>query len=126
MTEHTERFLQAEEQADRLVAQLQELKVKIEAHGEAATSLGEARDGIQSLVGDLAVSAEGMRDVIEKLSQIGTPAIIEGLATTRTELTSQLNAQYERIRRLLLVVMVLGAVSFLGLLGLILLYFIRG
>lgn len=125
MTDHKERFLEAEEQASRLAAQMQELKSKIDAHEEATSSLNEARNAIASLTGELAEISQELPAVISTLSEIGTPAILQSVETSRTNLSNSIKAGFERISRLLWITIVLSVTILFGLLVLIVLVLTR-
>lgn len=77
MTEHRELFLSAEEQANRLVAQLQALKTEVENYGEAKSSLEGVQQLLSGLVPEIAQAAGETRQVIKELGKIGTPEILE-------------------------------------------------
>ena len=76
MTDYREQFLTAEEQANRLVEQLQALKAEVKNYEEARLSLEGIQQLLSGLVPEIAQSAEETRKVITELGNIGTPEIL--------------------------------------------------
>jgi DNA repair ATPase RecN len=76
MTDNKEQFLTAEEQANRLVEQLQTLKEEVKNYEEARLSLEGIQQLLSGLVPEIAHSAEETRQVIRELGKIGTPEIL--------------------------------------------------
>jgi len=121
MTEQKERFLQAEELANRLATQLQELKHKIDTHEESISSLNEARITITSLASEIAEMTQGIPLVISKLSEIGTPTIIESVDASRREIEKLLGTDIARTKHFLRIAITLGAANLFGFLVLLVL-----
>lgn len=80
MDDPRETFLKAEEQAQKLASQLSALKEKMEGHAEAEQSLSDTKNSLQELISELVVGTAHLQKVIEKLSEIGTPEILEQLS----------------------------------------------
>ncbi|MBM3145160.1 MAG: hypothetical protein FJ010_09350 [Chloroflexi bacterium] len=125
MTDHKERFLEAEEQATSLASQMRELKSKIDAHTEATSSLTETRKSVTALLGEVAEMTQGMPSVISKLSEIGTPTILDSIETSRAETSNNIVRVFEKASRLLWIAIALNAVSLIGLVFLIILVLLR-
>ena len=120
MNDPKQRFLQAEEQATRIVEQLQQLKLKMDAHEEASVSLAGARESIATLTSELADIARGMQSATRKLAEVGTPGILQSIDTAAEELGSKMLAGNETLRRLHLLSVVLGVATLVAVLILIL------
>jgi broad specificity phosphatase PhoE len=125
MADIKDRFLQAEEQASHLARQLQELKDKIDAHTEAASSLDNARDSLSKLVGELNGVSKELPEVISALSEIDTPAILQAIERSNADLTNLVNDEYRKISRFLQVAIVVSSISIVGLVALIVLVLTR-
>ena len=78
--ERVQQFLQAEEEASRLVEELTRLKQEIQHYSAASHSLDEAGARIGSLVDEVSKATTGVGDVIKTLREIGTPELLDRLS----------------------------------------------
>jgi|GEM_PF-2456031 len=125
MANYNEKFLEAEEQANRLATQLQELKLRINAHDEAASSLNDAKSAIASLTGELSAISQKWTEMISALSKIDTSAILQAIEKSSVELNSFLRTRYERISRFMWIAFVLGSIEVLAIFVLMIIVLIR-
>ncbi|MCJ7532048.1 MAG: hypothetical protein MUO64_13600 [Anaerolineales bacterium] len=116
MNNHKAKFLEAEEQANRLVSQMQELQRKMEAHEEAATSLSEVTTVVTTLTREFTETSVGLSNLVIKLSEIGTPSILESIDATRAELARFMSTSYSRVLRFLWIAIAIGITNLIGLL----------
>lgn len=73
-----ERFLRAEEEANRLVEELKHLKEETESYQTARKALGEVAQGVAGLATRLSDISGRLGDVVETLRSIGTPELLRG------------------------------------------------
>jgi hypothetical protein len=111
MSDPKVRFLEAEEQAGRLLEQLQKLKSSMDDHEDAATSLREGSGAVRALAAETAEAARAVSALVTQLGDIGTPEILESINEGR--------AQTSRVVRLAWVGLGLGVAILLGLLAVI-------
>jgi seryl-tRNA synthetase len=121
MADTKDRFLQAEEQASRLARRLQELKDKIDAHAEAASSLKDARSSLSMLIGEMNEVSKNLPGVISALSEIDTSAILQAIENSKTDFTNLTKDESRRVSRLLQITIAVGTISIFGLIALIVL-----
>jgi hypothetical protein len=76
MATDTEKFLEAEQAVHELLENLGELKKEIESYSEAGKSFKESNDHIGHLATSITDLNRKTADVVQTLSQIGTPAIL--------------------------------------------------
>ena len=81
-------FLQAEENAHRLVEELTRLKSEADSYKGARKALDQAADGVSTLVGSLGDIAGRLGVVVETLGSIGTPELLRGHEAIIGELTA--------------------------------------
>lgn len=72
-----ESFLEAEEQANRLVEELVRLKQEVESYAVARQTLDGAAQRVKGLLDPMTEAASRMRDVVSALERIGTPQILQ-------------------------------------------------
>jgi hypothetical protein len=84
-----ERFLDLEELASDLVAQLTALKAETESYAIAEKALGEASAGLIRFAAELATLGERVAATADALREIGTPQIIAEQANLSTQLSRQ-------------------------------------
>ncbi len=81
-------FLQAEQEAHQLVAELQRLKSEVESYARAHAALDQVAEGLGSLSVALADTADRASSVIETMRKIGTPELLQGQEAVVSQLTS--------------------------------------
>lgn len=112
MTDHRERFLEIEDQADKLVSQLQALKTKMEAHSSATQALEEVHSSLVNSIPEMATMTGEIKDLTLKLDSIGTPEILNSVNSLEEKIDMILPfvengmSRLERLIRLVLVIQV--------------------
>ena len=108
MEKSAERFLQAEEAADRLVQSLHELHDEAVSYQTATQELGAARERLVKLIDSMEEIAHGSYEVVQQLKEIGSPEILDRIAQLDTESADEFARQSKTLRTLTgLVIMVL-------------------
>lgn len=79
MAQAVEKFLSAEENAERLVEVLTALQKEISSYQTATMELDQVREGLLQFVRTASQVAEGMNTAVELLRSIGGPEILAGL-----------------------------------------------
>jgi hypothetical protein len=79
--ERVQQFLQAEEEASRLVEELARLKEEIQHYSDASHGLDEAVGHVGSLIGEVTKATGAVGNVIKTLREIGTPELLDRLDT---------------------------------------------
>jgi hypothetical protein len=74
--ERVAKFLQAEDEASRLVDELSRLRKETEAYSAAGRALEEAVHQLGTLVKEVSGAAGGVKEVATTLREIGTPALL--------------------------------------------------
>lgn len=87
-TDGIERFLRAEEEANRLVEELTQLKEETESYQTARKALGEASKGVAGLATRLSDISGRLGGVVETLRSIGTPELLQGQEAVTREVGS--------------------------------------
>lgn len=83
-----EAFMEAEEEASRLVEELARLKVETESYRTARGTLEEAGAGVARLAGELADAAQRLDGVIQTLRTIGTPELLRAQQAATAEVAA--------------------------------------
>lgn len=100
MANDTQQFLDAEDAVNKLLENLQQLKVEVEGYGQAKTTLLEARGQIATVVTSLSQLVEKTGQVIDTSVKIGTPEIINKLDSSRGHLESTTQSVTKTLREM--------------------------
>jgi hypothetical protein len=95
-----EAFLQAEEDAHRLVEALARLKEEVDSYKTAREALDQAADGVSRLTARLGAISGELATVVETLRSIGTPELLQEqkeLADEVVSLRQELAGSYKSI-----------------------------
>lgn len=92
-----QRLLNAEDQASKLVQELNNLKSESNSYRSARESLTIVSEGLNKLSSDLANLTEGISAGVVVMKEIGTPALLERLDALSHNL-SKLESSLETIR----------------------------
>jgi len=114
MASDTDRFLQAEEMAERLSRGLGELHDAASAHRDATEQLSAVRQHIVGFVEQTRQLTQGTHDVIKKLQEIATPEILARMESISMQLgrleTNNLNQQ-KRIKLLATIAIIFSVLA---------------
>ena len=116
MTQPTQKFLEAEESATKVLQALEALRDEADRHLTSAQQLDEARTGLTELIGVVQEAAQGTFDTIQMLKSIGGPEIlaqIDSLAQEIAQTTTAHAKQISQLRLLLFVTLALSGVAVL-------------
>jgi methyl-accepting chemotaxis protein len=97
-----EQFLETEQAANALLDELECLKTETQNYSTASRTLDAAGQSLNGLVNETTDLAEGVRDVVLALREIGTPNLLEGLeglAMRYTEHAEKLQSLNELVRQ---------------------------
>jgi chromosome segregation ATPase len=94
-TNGVEAFLAAEEEANRLVDELERLKVEIQSYAAAREAIDNAGTAVSRLASELTTAAGGLASVVETLRTIGTPELLRSQEAIAEQVAS-LREQVER------------------------------
>lgn len=86
--EHIQQFLDAEDQASRLVDELSKLREATGNYTAAGQALDDAAGHLGSTSASLIKIAEGVRDTTSTLREIGMPEILAAQDSTKSEISS--------------------------------------
>ena len=117
MEDYKEKFLEAEEQASKLVSQLDELKKETKNYKEASESLTETKNKLIDLIEKQQEIAGKLNDVIEASARIGTAEILEKISLTNEQVEEVIirfensESSVKRIQYLVVVLIVLMIIT---------------
>lgn len=95
MENHREKFIKAEERANRLADQLQELKNEAESYQQASAALGSSKDRLLDLIDTIETVVEEERNLIEALEKIGLQEILDRITKSEESIQSEVKSQFE-------------------------------
>ena len=98
MTGTLDGFLVAEQEAERLVEALGQLKAEMESYRTSRTALDSAGAGVARLADELTRIAQRVDGVVEALHKIGTPELLRAQGEARAEVAG-LRAELLEARR---------------------------
>lgn len=113
MTDYRERFLAAEDHADKLVGQLQALKTKMESHSSATAALEDVHKSLVNFISEVNNMTIEIRGVTQKLGEIGTSEILHSINSVEEKVSGILpyiERGSRRLERLSWVILVLQAI----------------
>ena len=118
--QEVQRFLQAEETAERLIQTLRQLQTEATSYTGAAQAL----DGVRTRLVDLVQSTEQLtvasHGIIKTLQEMGGPEIMHRLLTLENRSTDEFSAASKRLRGLkTLIIITLGASALAVVMGII-------
>ena len=119
MEDYKEKFLEAEEQASKLVSQLDELNKETRNYKEASESLTETKNKLIDLIEKQQEVAGKLNDVVEASSRIGTLEILEKISLTNEQVEEAImrfdnsESNVKRIQYLVIVIIVLLIIAFI-------------
>ena len=117
MEDYKEKFLEAEEQASKLVSQLDELKKETKNYKEASESLTETKNKLIDLIEKQQEVAGKLNDVVEASARIGTAEILEKISLTNEQVEEVIirfensESSVKRIQYLVVVLIVLMIIT---------------
>lgn len=82
-----ERFLEAEAEASRLVAELKRLQQETQSYKTARESLEEVAHGLAGLTAEVRVAAENLHGTASSLREIGTPELLRDHEALREQVS---------------------------------------
>jgi len=117
MSEYRDKFIEAEEQASKLVSHLIELKNEAVNYKNAKSTIEKTQERISVLVEKFSSVIEGENNLVKTLREIGTDQIIEKIEKTKSSLEEKINAQNALITKLItFIYVIIGLNIILGLL----------
>lgn len=120
METETQKFLEAEETAMKLISTLQKLNTEATSYQTATHELDTVRKRLVGLVEATQNIAKESHEVVKTLRNIGGPAILNRLAQVEKRITEDSSSQAKAIARL----NVLVALTLAGTVGAIVVYVI--
>jgi len=97
MDDHRQRFLEAEEQAVSLVAELRALKRETSRSRDASSTLQKVGEDLSSLVDRQVAVTDAIQATIKALRQIGTLEILDAVGSLKSEVARDIRQQLERM-----------------------------
>ncbi len=130
MEKDVEKFLQAEESAEKLIQTLEKLQTEAKSYQGATNELGIARDKLLELIESTKDVVSNSYEVIKTLKDIGGPEIFdrftkvenkldEGSKNIENKLEEAFNKQSSRIKNLKLFIIILLLISLAIIAGLV-------
>ena len=130
MEKDVDKFLQAEESAEKLIQTLERLQTEAKSYQGATNEIGIARDKLLELIGSTKDVVNNSYEVIKTLKDIGGPEIFErfnkienklneGLKKTESKIEESSNQQSSRIKSLKFFVIILLLISLATIAGLV-------
>ena len=119
MEKDVEKFLQAEESAEKLIQTLEKLQTEAKSYQSAANELGIARDKLLELIESTKDVVSNSYEVIKTLKDIGGPEIFKRFTKLENKLEETFNKQSSRIKNLKIFIIILLLISLATIAGLI-------
>ena len=119
MEKDVEKFLQAEESAEKLIKTLEKLQDEAKSYQGATNELGIARDKLLELIESTKDVVSNSYEVIKTLKDIGGPEIFNRFDKIENKLEETSNKQSSRIKNLKLFIIILLLVSLATIAGLV-------
>jgi len=130
MEKDVEKFLQAEESAEKLIQALEKLQTEAKSYQGATNELGIARDKLLELIGSTKDVVSNSYEVIKILKDIGGPEIFERFTRVENNLNEKFtkienkleeafNKQSSRIKNLKIFIIILLLISLATIAGLV-------
>jgi len=141
MEKDVEKFLQAEESAEKLIQTLEKLQTEAKSYQGATNELGIARDKLLELIGSTKDVVSNSYEVIKTLKDIGGPEIFERFTKLESKLDEStksignsldekftkienkleeaFNKQSSRIKNLKIIIIILLLISLATIAGLV-------
>ena len=130
MEKDVEKFLQAEESAEKLIQTLEKLQTEAKSYQGATNELGIARDKLLELIESTKDVVSNSYEVIKTLKDIGGPEIFERFTklenkldesakSIENKLEEAFNKQSSRIKNLKIFIIILLLISLATIAGLI-------
>ena len=111
MEKEAERFLQAEETAEKLVETLKQLHTEATSYQSATRELDTVRQRLLDLIKSTERVASGSHEVIKILKEIGGPEILNKLAKLENKSTEEFAKQSKSLEKLKTLIVVTLASS---------------
>lgn len=111
MEKEAERFLQAEETAEKLVKTLKQLHTEATSYQSATRELDTVRQRLLDLIKSTERVASGSHEVIKILKEIGGPEILNKLAKLENKSTEEFAKQSKSLEKLKTLIIVTLASS---------------
>lgn len=119
MEKDVEKFLQAEESAEKLIQTLEKLQTEAKSYQGATNELGIARDKLLELIESTKDVVSNSYEVIKTLKDIGGPEIFKRFDKIENRLEEAFNKQSSRIKNLKLFIIILLLISLATIAGLV-------
>ena len=119
MEKDVEKFLQAEESAEKLIQTLEKLQTEAKSYQSAANELGIARDKLLELIESTKNVVNNSYEVIKTLRDIGGPEIFERFTKLENKLDEGFLKQSSSIKNTKIFVIILVLTSLAIIVGLI-------
>ena len=119
MEKDVEKFLQAEESAEKLIKTLEKLQDEAKSYQGATNELGIARDKLLELIESTKDVVSNSYEVIKTLKDIGGPEIFKRFDIIENRLEEAFNKQISLIKNLKLFIIILLLISLAIIAGLV-------
>ena len=119
MEKDVEKFLQAEESAEKLIKTLEKLQDEAKSYQGATNELGIARDKLLELIESTKDVVSNSYEVIKTLKDIGGPEIFKRFDKIENRLEEAFNKQSSLIKNLKLFIIILLLISLATIAGLV-------
>lgn len=119
MEKDVEKFLQAEESAEKLIQTLEKLQTEAKSYQDATNELGIARDKLLELIESTKDVVSNSYEVIKTLKDIGGPEIFKRFDIIENRLEEAFNKQLSLIKNLKLFIIILLLISLATIAGLV-------
>ena len=119
MEKDVEKFLQAEESAEKLIQTLEKLQTEAKSYQGATNELGIARDKLLELIESTKDVVSNSYEVIKTLKDIGGPEIFKRFTKLENKLEETFNKQSSRIKNLKIFIIILLLISLATIVGLV-------
>lgn len=103
MNQHpNDQFLQAEEEANRLIEELGKLRKETESYASASKSLNQASSEVGKTARSLQAVAENSAQVFKTLNAIGTPELLRAQEEAKLVVLQKIEEEGAKLRRVVL------------------------
>jgi hypothetical protein len=98
MEEEAQKFLEAEETAEKLVQSLEELHTEATAYDIALKELNGVRQDLVGLIDSTKQLASGSHEAIKTIRELGTPEILDRITSMQKTTSEEITTQFSDIQ----------------------------
>ena len=114
MSDHTDRFLEAEQMAQGLLQALQQLRDETVSYKNSTEQLNEVRDRLSSFIEKTERISQDTHELIKVLKEIGGPEILDGIGVVSNDVKAMSVSSAQQLKRIKLLITATLIFSILG------------